>query len=123
MPATELTVQEITSFGGENEDLTQDALQDTGHYFLNTGKELIILDNDHDAALSIVITGVANPRTFGTAPSRTVTCTNAKISVAGPFPPEMFNDASGYVNFTVADEGLGTDFLCSVVRFKDTPAG
>ena len=122
MAAIPITVQEITAFGGEKEDLTETALQTDGHYFINTGKELLLLDNDHDEALSVVITGAANPRTFGTAPVRTVTCTNGKISVAGPFPPEMFNDASGHVNFTVADEGLGTDFFGAVVRITDTPA-
>jgi hypothetical protein len=123
MPASEITVQEITAFGGEKEDLTQTAMQTDGHFFKNTGKELMIIDNDYSAPLAIVITGVANNRTFGAAPVRTVTTTNAKVSVAGPFPPEMFNDASGYVNFTVADEGDGDDFLLSVVRIKDTPAG
>jgi len=107
------TVQVIDSpHGGElqNATFTQASASDT---WTNTGNELVIIDNGHSGPLDSVFVSVANE--YGRTGDLTVTTTNARISVAGPFPPHLWNSAAGLCTITHADFTLMT---VAVVRFS-----
>jgi len=80
--------------------------------FVNSGKERVAIKNDHSSPQVLVFESVADEH--GRDGDVSITTTNAKQSITGFFKPHLFNDASGLVIITVAD-----DTSLFVAVFKD----
>ena len=120
MARTTIVVNEITtSYGGETEDITWTNGDDSNHHeFVNNGKELLLIFNDHDEALPVVVASVADK--YGRTGDRTITTTHTKYSVAGPFPPHLWNTSTGVVEVNIADAGVGPgdNVIFAVIKFS-----
>jgi hypothetical protein len=88
-----------------------------GDSFLNTGKEIFIVRNDGESAINIT---VPIPFTVDAAAgsglavtSRVASVDPAERKVFGPYPPNIYNDADGLVNFSYNDD---TDVSIVVIR-------
>jgi hypothetical protein len=70
-----------------------------GDQFANTGRELLLVRNG--GASSVTTTVAAQGRYRGVPFSNvTLTVPAGGEVIAGPFPPEVFNDANGRVNLS-----------------------
>jgi hypothetical protein len=104
MAETAITVQYIDSVhGGELEDYTLTAADAANNMkFVNNGKTRLLIKNGHSSPLSVVVTSIADE--YGRTGDLTITTTNAKESIAGPFPKNLFNQSDGTVVITIATD-------------------
>ena len=71
----------------------------TGDTFPNTGAELLLVKNGGAGSINVTIDYV--PTADGNAVTDPVVAIAAGVTKAiGPFPPGLYNDASGYVKAT-----------------------
>jgi hypothetical protein len=99
-----LTLQVIGGEGAQKkEDLSYTAyVAANDQQFLNDGNVIILIKNGGVAQQDVVVASVADP--YGRTQDLTVATTNAKESVAGPFPPALWNQSDGYVYLNGDDE-------------------
>lgn len=110
-----LTINEIGAEGAqEAEDLTGTAyVAANDQQVLNDGNILIIISNGHSASQDITFAAVADP--YGRTQDLTVSTDAGEISVAGPFPPALWNQSNGYLYLNGDDE---TSLTVYAVRFR-----
>ena len=119
MARTALTVQEIGANGGELEDIAftaGDAAND--HEFVNTGKELVIVNLVAGVAGALTVTPIAPADPYGrsvSAGDRDITTAAGEISIAGPFDPTVFNSSGNLMYLDLTD---ATNLTFAVVRYK-----
>lgn len=109
-----LTAQAISESGG----VTFTAASAGGDSWQNTGREVLVVQNDDAASKTVTVTA---QKTSTRAPGfGAVTKANAQVTVAaggvevfGPFPTEAYNDANGAAQITYSDV---TSLSVAVVR-------
>jgi len=85
------------------------AAADGGDQFLNDGKVMLIVRNTGSGDITATISPPIQPQSGLDFSDIDVTVTAANVSASnrnaciGPFNPEHFNDASGYVQITYDD--------------------
>jgi hypothetical protein len=94
------------------------AMDAAGVEFVNDGKTLLLIQNASAGAENVTAVGRASNRSFNHAIDQVIATVNAKLSLCGPFPPELFNDSAGKVQLTLAD---ATSMTCAAVRLNSTP--
>lgn len=98
MPATEVTPQQISRDGI---DLSWDALDTVnGNCFVNTGREIIIVDNTaggDDLTVGVDIQSTVDGQAVA---DKTPIIANLKLGAIGPFPTSIYNDGNGKVQIT-----------------------
>jgi len=94
--ATELNVQQIDLSGVSPGFQPADA---AGNYFVNTGKELLVVQNNDTAAITVTIDSVT-PCNYGFDHDVNVTVNAGETKYIGPFPVGRFNDDQRHVNIT-----------------------
>jgi len=89
-----------TSRSANGMNLADDVAADAaGNYFVNTGVELIYIFNGDSA--STVLTAVTQKTVDGLAVTDlTATIAAGERRVLGPFPTDVYNDASNYCQLT-----------------------
>jgi len=119
MARTAITVQTIPAYGNPLEDISWTAADATNdHQFVNDGRSLLLIKNGHTSPITTTVVGVANIRTYNAAPSIDIATTNAKESIAGPFPTDAFNQAGGIVHIDLTAD---TNLELAVVSITPTP--
>ena len=95
----------------------------SGNTFQNNGKQFLLVKNAGSPSLNVTIDALPTGSTASTPDGLTVT--DRVIAVAGgaetligPFPPSIYNDASGAVNLTTS---VQTDITIMVVEFTSNP--
>lgn len=106
MARTPLTVQELGAEGAQKlEDIafTSGVAADDLE-FPNDGRTLLLIDNGGASSQDAAVISVADPH--GRTGDLTVSTTNAKISMAGPFPKSLWNQADGMVHVDITTEDV-----------------
>lgn len=97
-----LTAQQASRTGAQ---ISRQSVTAAGGFeFPNDGKTLLLVNND---AVDMVLVFTIQKKLDGQTATRTVTVTASQDWVVGPFPTELYNDASGYV-FCTPDTDLAT---------------
>lgn len=91
----------------QNVPLTADT-----HKFLNDGKTILLFDKGSNAC-TVTVTTPNTVRGVAVADPTFTIAANTEDQVIGPFAPDVFNDADGYVSFTISEQ---TAITCTVVR-------
>lgn len=92
--------------------LTSDAAGADDFLMPNDGKTVLVVVCTAAASSAIAFTAVANK--WGRTETLSVTPTISKTSVIGPFPPRLWNNADGQVEFDPAGAGLATEYYLAV---------
>ena len=107
-----MTVRPVTKVGVV--DIAADAYKEVGNvatdlYFPNDGRTVLIVD----AVTGDTWTFTAVADKYGRTETRTFVVATGKWGIIGPFLPELWNDADGYIHFapTVGNAG---DLLLAV---------
>lgn len=112
---TAVTVNQLASFAEGLDDITLTTADDANNnMFANDGKTLLVIYNGSAGGLTVVVEGVASPDNYNQAKDVTCTVGAGDIGVYGPFHTSNFNDSSGNVILTVADDGTDTLKLAAV---------
>lgn len=119
MPLVTLTVQNLPTYGQPLADVVQTAMDAAGVEFVNDGNTILLIENSDGAPHTVVAVGRASNRSFNHAIDASIVTTNAKESLCGPFPQELFNDSAGKVQLTLAD---ATGMTAAAVRINKTPS-
>ena len=119
MPLVTLTLQDLPAYGAPLSEVTMTAMDAAGVEFANDGNTILLIQNDSAGTENITAVGRATNRSFNHAIDRVIATVNAKLSLCGPFPPELFNDSAGKVQLTLVD---ATSMTCAAVRIVKTPA-
>lgn len=108
---------QTSTFAGLNYTLGSASTADK---FLNDGRTVLIFSNANVTARTLTIgANDVTPPGFGTVatPDTVVTLpgsgTNGGRKIVGPFPPDRFNDADGYLNYTLDN---ATDMSVAAVK-------
>jgi len=106
-----------SSFAGLNYTL---AAASTADKVLNDGRTVLIFNNANAAARTLTIAAndvtppgfgtVATPDTVKSLPG---SGTNGGRCFVGPFPPDRFNDADGFLNYTLDN---ATDMTVAAIK-------
>lgn len=111
----QIAVQTLPANGKDSGDLTFAALSATGDYFLNTGREIVLVQ--YATATNQTITVSATPADdSGRATDVTITGAAAGEAMCGPFKPRNFNSGNQVV-LTPAASQTGT--TVAVVRLQN----
>lgn len=78
----------------------------------NDGKTVLVVVCTAGASSAITFTAVANK--WGRTETLVVTPTVSKTSVIGPFPPRLWNNSDGQVEFDPAGGGTATDYYLAL---------
>lgn len=117
MARTQLTVQTISK-SAELEDLTWTAASAANdHYFLNSGREVLLVKNGDASSHAITVTSVADP--WGRTGDHTITTGAGDNSIDGFFEPAVWNQrGSSHLGQVFVDVGAGedTNMYLAVVR-------
>jgi hypothetical protein len=116
MPRIALTPQEVPANGKLNTVVFTAADATEDHSFVNTGRELLLIKSQAAGTKSFTV--VSTPDLYGRTGDLTITVPAEAtdqdgLSMAGPFLPEIWNQAGGVVHVDTAD---GTDVQLAVVR-------
>ncbi len=121
MARTILTVQAMGRNGGGLDSVAftaGDAAND--HYFLNSGRELLIMRNSNAAPKTATVVSVADVN--GRTGDKTITCPlTTGVSIYGPFAPSLFGQRGtdrGRVHIDLAD---ATGVTFAVVQPQTAP--
>jgi hypothetical protein len=84
-------------------DLTSTAVAAAsgGDKFLNDGVSFLYVNNGSGSSVTVTLTwGVGGTVDGQTPTARTVTVAAGHGEVIGPFPPQVYSDSNGYMNWT-----------------------
>lgn len=82
------------------------AVASGGDQFINDGKVVAWVENAHASAARTANAAVQRTLDGETVDPKSITISAAQDrKVFGPFPPEIYNDANGYVQLTYSDSG------------------
>lgn len=81
--------------------------------FVNDGKTILVINNAGSGSQAADVISVAD--SAGRLQDLTVTTTNGKISIAGPFNPSLWNQADGKVHI---DASVEDNFEFAAVQLK-----
>lgn len=110
MARTALTVQTAALAG--NQLVTENAADAAnGNYFVNDGKTVLVVSNEHGAT-STTVSATVNTDRFGRTKTFSLAVAAGRVGFFGPFPPEMFNQTGGVVN---VDFTSGSSVYCSPI--------
>ena len=117
MARTQIPVQTIAGNGGSDVDVAFTAGDDANEmYFLNTGRELLLIRTGTGAVGITTIDSVEDEN--GRTGDKAITVAASKIAAAGPFPPKLFNQrASADFGRVFVDIDDDTDLEYAVVSF------
>lgn len=105
MARTALTVQELPLHGAALDDIAFTAADATNdHEFANTGREIVLMKNADASQHTATVVSVADQH--GRTGDQDMAPAAGEISVAGPFPPSIWNSALGLAHI---DLGAGED--------------
>lgn len=111
----------ITDLGVLGTDTVPSA---AGNTFQNNGKQFLKVKNS-SGSLDLILTVDAFPTGCQAAVPDGLTVTDRAVTIAkgtekmiGPFPPSIYNNASGAVSFTTDSQ---TDMLVSVLELTSNP--
>ena len=116
MPLVTLTVQNIPAFGAALSGIAFTAGDNAGVCFANDGNTLLLVTNGDAGPHTVTVAGVACNRSFGVAVNQAIVVPNTQWSVAGPFPPTLFNDSGSKVQTTCPDN---TGMLYAALRLPN----
>ncbi len=69
--------------------------------FLNTGLQFLYINNGGGSPITVTLTyGVGGTIDGQSLPNRTISVTNGHAVLVGPFPTNLYNDSSGYMNIS-----------------------
>lgn len=106
MARKDIPVVTYAGYGGgaDNElaAMTTTFVADDNAEFVNNGRTFLVVYGN-GGAVGVTVDGVANNRTFGSAPSVAIAATNGEISIYGPFEPSAFNQSGGTCNVNFSD--------------------
>lgn len=98
---------QTSTFNGLNYTLGSASTADK---FANDGRTLLVFSNSNASSRTLTIAANdVTPPGFGTVvtPDTNITLpgsgTNGGRYIAGPFPPDRFNDPDGFLNYTLSD--------------------
>lgn len=91
MARTQIPVQVLGTRGGGDDDVAGTAADSANdHYFLNSGRELLIMRNTDAAPKTATVVSVTDRN--GRTGDKTITCpATTGLSIYGPFPPALFS--------------------------------
>ncbi len=120
MARTALTVSVAAAYGGGVLDIAPATVtHPDGNYFVNTGREKLIIVNGSGSPLTVTIAIPASYRSLqGLVTSKTYTIATTKTAVLGPFEPGLFNQTTGVVNI---DYSSGTSVTAAVISHIPAP--
>lgn len=121
MPRTELTVQAIPAHGLALEDITWTAASAADdHYFENSGRELLLVQNEDASSHDITVVSVAD--SAGRTGDDTISTGAGDESIGGPYPPELWNQSGSDLGHVHIDIGAGEDtsVVLAVVQLPST---
>jgi hypothetical protein len=102
--------------GGEVEDITFTAADAANNMiFVNDGKTRLVIKNGHTGSLDVVIKSVSCEH--GRTGDLTISTTNAKESIAGPFPTNLWNQGGSDAGKVHVD--IATDTNLSLAAIQD----
>ena len=119
MPLVTLTVQTLPAYGAPLSEVTMTAMDAAGVEFVNDGQTILLISNASAGTEDVTVVGRASNRSYTHVISQVIATVNAKLSLCGPFPQELFNDTGGKVQLTLAD---ATSMTCAAVRLTKTPS-
>lgn len=100
-----LTVQNVSRTGAQLN--LQSVTTADGFKFKNDGHTLLVVSEQNAANCEVTVTPTKTVDGL-TPASRTVDVTASQTWVLGPWPPEQYNDADGYLEVTIeADQASG----------------
>lgn len=114
MARTSIAVQTVPAHGAALDDITFSAADATNdHDFVNTGRELVLMKNDDSSQHTATIVSVADEH--GRTGDQDMAPDAGEISIAGPFPPSLWNSEAGkaYINLGAGED---TSVTFAVVR-------
>jgi len=120
MARTVIPIQTLPAHGGVDNAVTRTAGDATNDmYFLNTGRELLIMVSTSAGAKAATVVSVADQ--FGrTGDTSMAPDGEDVIAIAGPFKPTIWNQAGGLVHVDLTDD---TDTEFAVVRMPADGVG
>jgi hypothetical protein len=103
MAEVALTVQEVTKAGAA---LTYaNANTSDGNEFANDGKTYLAMYNNGSTGTATVTIATGATVAGYALGDQTVSLSTTQIKIAGPFPPEVFNDSAGVINLAITGTG------------------
>jgi len=82
------------------------------HYFDNTSSQVLLFIKNGAGTRTVTVASVADP--YGRTGDLSIVCTANGYSVAGPFPPFLFNQAAAKINIDITD---GTSLFFAAVKY------
>lgn len=102
----------VLNVTGHANALTSDAAGADDFLMPNDGKTVLVVVCTAAASSAIAFTPVDNK--WGRTETLSVTPTISNTSVIGPFPPRLWNNSDGQVEFDPAGGGLATEYYLAV---------
>lgn len=93
---------------------TMQAADSLGDTFLNTGKELVLIEHTNGAGSDVDLTVTTTKTIDGEAvEDKVITIPAGTLHLLGPFQPGYYNDQDGYVSLSYSSE---TDMEVAVLK-------
>jgi hypothetical protein len=105
MARASLTAQE-TGSSGQAVTMTNTASAD-GISFANTGREMVLLENDTEGAVTVTVQTPAEIDGDLAIAERTLSVASGAIATIGPFSKQYYNQSDGAVYVDFDEDGVG----------------
>jgi hypothetical protein len=117
MARTALTTVTTAGFGEGVADIGLESVdQPNGNSLTNTGREIVIIDNQNAGSIVCTVSASASDATYNAALSKTLTVATTKKAILGPFATKVHGNT---VNL---DWDIGASVTVAVVDLTPVPA-